>query len=303
MRSAFALMAGVIGLSQVNAAVFTLPTLSNNRINLFGDNSANPPQGVAAYFSNASPGHALGPGVVENSPPGTAAYYYLAGIEHTPVAGATDTGQGVSLTGMANTANYFGLNGGNVSQLTLRFGQTGVDETRTWKLGGDVNGVNWFGNPNSSVEERKYEANAAEVNSGLFYNGQQILTFGYTPLYMVIDYGGSVAVNDDTIAAFSDAVGATKLGGLNPFEDGLANSLLSDINANGGLVQLNLFTIQPATREDYAFGNYTAGSFTFDGALQVVPEPSEYALFFGTATLAAGIWLRRRRQTTAAINS
>lgn len=295
------LVVSVLGiLSAVSSAVvLTPPTLSNHRLALEGDNTASPLQGVAGFFRIATgqgdSGHGLGTGVVQNSPDATRAYYYLIGAEGTPHgSNPTDTAFGASLVGLANTANYFTSNGGGVGSFSLRFGPTGNDPTKTWNLGADTQGADWHGSAASTIEERIYQANPADVSAGLYYAGTEILTFGYSPLYMVIDYGATTGTGDDTILAFSDPVTASKKSGLSLYNSGLADALLADINAHGGQVQLNFNSIQPATREDFVGGPYLYGAFAFQGSLQVVPEPSEYALIMGGLALLGAAWRRVR---------
>jgi hypothetical protein len=256
-------------------------------------------EGVAG-FSSIAPGapdygHGLGAAAVQNSPEGTRAYYYLSGMERTP-AGETDTAHGTSLSGMASTAGYFLANSGSATLFTLRFGSAGADPARTWNLGADDNGLNWFGNPGSTLEERIYQADPSEVRASLFYQGDELLIFSYSDLYMAIDYGPTQNPNDDTIRAFSDPVAATKASGLAGFNDGLADALLADIGANGGGVQLNFHNIQPATRNDLVDDNYLYGTFAFDGALQLVPvpEPAATAALSGLGLLGFALWRRRR---------
>ena len=59
-------------------------------------------------------------------------------------------------------------------------------------------------------------------------------------------------------------------------------------------------SIQSATRNDFSDGQYLYGNFEFQGSLQVVPEPSEYAMMFGAGVFAFGLWRKRRARLAAA---
>jgi len=278
------------------AGVLTLPQLSGHRINMYGDNSGSPREGLGAFSriaeGQADSGHYT---ISLHAPAGTRAYYYVAGLEHTPdPTSPTDTAFGTSLTGMADTTAYFNAHGGSALLLSLRCGQSGADRTKTWNLGGDQQNLNWWGSADSTIEERKYEAIPANIESALYYNGTRLLNFGYTPFYMIIDYGPTTANNDDVISAYSDAVSATKLPGLPGYEDGLANAILGDMAANGGLAQLYFQTIQSATREDFFDAQFAYGAFAFSGSIQIVPEPAQFAPVAGLLALALVRVLRRR---------
>jgi hypothetical protein len=154
--------------------------------------------------------------------------------------------------------------------------------------------VNWSGNLGSSVEERIYQANPAEVFSGLFFDGTKIVDFGYSDIYEILDYGGTQLGNDDTIVAYSDPVSASKEAGLNPVNDGLADAILADIVVAGGKIQLRFDTVQSISSfsdENGAGDGLWVNNLGFSGSLQVVPEPSEYAL---TISILLGIFITVR---------
>ncbi len=213
-----------------------------------------------------------------------------------------DTGAvGGGFTGMANSSTYITNNTLDASLLTLRFGATG-GLTTGWSLSPDTNGTNYSANAGSPIENRIYTAPSANVTSGLYYNGTKLLTFGYTPLYMILDYQ-TAAPTDDIIQAYSDAVGFTIEGGLGGNDLGLANALIDDFNAGGGLAQLRFDSIQAATREDYGNisvppnpGEYVFGVFSFNGSVQAVPEPASATLIL--LSLSYLFTAKHRRKTT-----
>lgn len=263
--------------------------------------------GVAGYMNevegNADSGHLL-ENVVLNAPiipdgPGSrnlTAHYYVSGREAGPFAnGASDTAFASGLTAMNTTAAYVNNQTLNLSLLTFRFGpNNGQPHTSSWNLGADQLNVNWSGNLGSSVEERIYQANPAEVFSGLFFDGTKIVDFGYSDIYEILDYGGTQLGNDDTIVAYSDPVSASKEAGLNPVNDGLADAILADIVVAGGKIQLRFDTVQSISSfsdENGAGDGLWVNNLGFSGSLQVVPEPSEYAL---TISILLGIFITVR---------
>ncbi len=266
--------------------------------------------GVTGFMNEveglADAGHLL-EAVVLNAPiipdgPGSrnlTAHYYIAGRGTGPFPnGGTDAAFTSGLNNFNSTQTYVNDQALNLSMLTFRFGPSNGQATSSWNLGADVNGQNWSGNIGSSVEERVYTANPADVSSGLFYNGTQVLEFGYSDVYEILDYGGTMLGNDDTVVAYSDPVNANKSNGLNGVADGLADALLADIGNGGGQVQLRFTTFQPIssfTDENGAGDGLWPNNLGFSGAIQVVPEPGEYGLLFGGLLLGA-VLVRRARQ-------
>lgn len=298
------LLAGIAVASSFSLAaqVFNFPAQSANRISFEG---TSPGEGVVAFLDwpnwpnypstgGSGAGHLVGPSIIKNSPQSHACYYSI-GRESGPALGRpqNNTAHGLALFGLPATSAY--LAQGSVASLGYQYGPTGADDKKTWNLGQDQQGIDWFGNPNSSVENRIYRANPAEVAAKITYGAQAILTLGYSPIYMTIDYGATTDGGDDQIQAFTDAVTLSKVAGLPVFEDGLANALLADIGQFGGKVQMTFDTFQTATREDALEGGFVYGIFGYQGSLQAVPEPSEYAAVFGFLALA-GAWVVRRNR-------
>jgi hypothetical protein len=264
-----------------------MPGLSANRINMQGLNFTDGGNSGVVAMSPFS--HAV---ISQNAAPQNA-YQWIMGHEGADYIGntATDTATATSLTGMSATTTFFS-GAGDMNLLTFRFSSTGASSD-AWSLGTDTLGVNWWGNGGSTIEERIYAATPANVEATLCYNGTAIISFGYTPIYMLIDYK-TTDLEDDEIKAYSDPVAATKLSGLSGDADNLANALIADITAAGGLAQLNLDTFQTATRQDiYQVPGY--GIFSFTGSIMAVPEPSTWALM--TSLVAFGFVLIRRRKS------
>ena len=269
--------------------------------------------GVTGFMNEAegqaNSGHLL-EGVVLNAPiipdgPGSrnlTAHYYISGRGTGPFPnGGTDAAFTSGLNNFNSTQTYVNDQALNLSLLTFRFGPSNGQATSTWNLGADVNGQNWSGNIGSSVEERIYTANPADVSSGLFYNNTQVLEFGYSDVYEILDYGGTMLGNDDTIVAYSDPVNANKSNGLVGVADGLADALLADIGNGGGQVQLRFTSFQPIssfTDENGAGDGLWPNNLGFAGAIQVVPEPEEYGFLFACLLLGM-VLVHRDRQRRA----
>ena len=95
---------------------------------------------------------------------------------------------------------------------------------------------------------------------------------------------------------------ASKEAGLNALLDGLADAILSDINGAGGQIQLRFDSIQAISSFDDENGGgdgLWVNNLGFSGTLQVVPEPSEYALAVAIS-LAVFIALRSQRKRSIA---
>jgi len=273
-----------------------LPAASGRSLDMIGNNTQSA-GGVAGYIQ--APGFVGHPIISLNGNLSDHAYYFLMGAEATGVGNYTDTSKintsapSGGFSNMAATQGYISLNALDATKLTLRFGATGA-ATTGWSLGGDVNGTNYSASGNSTMEYRIYTAPPANVGSGLYYNNTKLLSFGYTPLYMIIDYA-TANMNDDIIQAYSAPVGYTQADGLSGSNLGLAQSLISDFNAGGGLAQLRFDSIQTASRTDYSNNPNFFGIFSFSGSVQVVPEPGSLALFGITAAGFGLAILRKRR--------
>lgn len=285
---------------------FALPNDSGVSIGLSGTSAQG--FGITGYMNEAEgladSGHLL-ENVVLNAPvipdgPGSrnlTAHYYIAGRGTGPHPnGGTDAAFASGLNNFNSTQAFINAQALNLNLLTFRFGPSNGQATSTWNLGADVNGQDWTGDIASSVEQRIYSAVPADVSAGLFYDGTQVVDFGYSDVYEILDYGATMLGNDDTVSAFSDPVDSTKINGLNAVNDGLADAILGDIAAGGGKIQLRFDSFQPISSfldENGAGDGLFTNTLGFSGTLQVVPEPKEYALAI-SVLLVVGIFLRRR---------
>jgi hypothetical protein len=174
--------------------------------------------------------------------PGNPAPYYGTGLQSSPLAmGET---RSASLNGSTNFTNFFSyLTNNNIDLSNIGFGygqKADRDVTETWNLGDDLLGQDWLASPDSTIEERIYQANPNAVESFLTLGDTKFISFGYSPLFAVFDYGETVEAEDNLEVIFSEAVTAQKASDLDNLADGLANAFLQDVTANGGGVQLFL---------------------------------------------------------------
>ncbi len=173
---------------------------------------------------------------------GNGAPYYTTGRQGSPEqppSGATRTSTVTEVGAFPTLNSFLTSNGISSSNLGFSFGQkSDIDFTKTWNLGEDKLGQDWFASPNSNIEERIYKANPDDVEFFLSYGTDKIVSLGYSNIYSVLDYGATTQLSDDFDIAFTDPTKATKVDGLNSFADALANAFLEDVSAGGGGVQV-----------------------------------------------------------------
>lgn len=289
---------------------FALPADSGTSLQLSGNPNLET-TGIMGFHRLATAqvdsGHSI-EGVILNapstgfgSPYDYRAEYYIADYGHGPYSGNV-TDPAARATGQQNLVNFDGAmqnEGANYGDITFYFGPAaGQGLTATWNLGNDTLGQDWYGDLSSSVEERIYTANPAQVTVGLAYLGQPIVTFGYSDLYEIINYGATANTNDDTIQAYSDAVSVFAVAGLGVAEQALADAFLADVAAGGGAAQLRFDTFQPATYIAGPSFEWVQSTYSFGGSIQIVsavPEPETYGALLGIL-MGGFIWQRRRRQ-------
>lgn len=273
----------------------TRPIQSNNCLRLFGEREgANDPdpQGFVGY----------GVAYMEMSlnSPGNPAPYYASGIDFSPenLPGARQAATLLDdITGFTNFENFLTSNSISTDRIGFSFGPrdgdfTNGDFTKTWNLGENINGQNYFSSPTSTLEERIYSANPNEVESFLLLDGEKFVTFDYSNIYSFLEYGESTATADDFEAIISDPFGASKVEGL----DGLSNALADAFFADLGNNQIQLLSEDPAVEPDFISVSEPFGPFDpiisirFPVQLRIaqVPEPSMIFGFLGLSFLAFG---------------
>ncbi|MBD2203715.1 PEP-CTERM sorting domain-containing protein [Calothrix sp. FACHB-1219] len=254
----------------------TRPIESNNCLRLFGERvgATDPdPQGFVAY----------GFGHIEMSlnSPNNPAPYYAAGIDFSPenLPGARQAATLLNdITGFTKFASFLTTNDITTDRIGFSFGAKDRDFTKTWNLGEDINGQNYFSSPTSTLEERIYSANPDEVESFLLLDDTKFITFGYSDIYSFLEYGATRDPNDDTEAIISNPFSAFKVGGLSGLSNDLADAFLADVGRNKiQLVSEDAGVVPDFVSVSDPFGRFDPiVSIRFPAQLRIVevPEPS-----------------------------
>jgi PEP-CTERM motif len=274
------------------------PIDSDNTLTLFGDISQK--EGYTA-LNNLNPnapdaGHVS---IAKNALPGNSVYY-VTGRENSPLSeGATRSASVNDIEGFSNFFNYLNSNNISPNEIGFGFGQkSGLDFTKSWNLGEDKLGQDWFASQDSTIEERIYRANPEEVEQFLYFGNTKIVSFGYTDIYFATDNGATPLPNDNFNVFLSDPTPALKVAGLDPLASGLADAFLQDVAAGGGFVQQ--VSEDPNIQFNFSVSNgYAALNLNLPLELRVVQNTSipEPASILGLLTLGAfGIVSRLDRE-------
>ncbi|MUH01248.1 PEP-CTERM sorting domain-containing protein [Scytonema sp. UIC 10036] len=273
------------------------PIDSNDVLKFDGEQSQN--EGYVA-FSNADPnapdsGHIGLGGALSR---GNTAYY-IAGRQDSPdPSGATRAAGLENITGFSNFFKYLKSNNIPLSSIGFSFGsKSGQDLTKTWNLGEDKFGQDWFVNSDSTIGESIYRANPNDVELSLTYGTSKIISFGYSDTYFVSvnDQGDNYV--DNLNIFLLDPVPAFKVASLDPLASGLADAFLQDVNAGGGSVQLVSEDVLETSDVSYTVSNgFEILNLSFSGELRVVksktvPDPSSALglLVFGVLSVVPRI--------------
>lgn len=253
------------------------------RLGFTGDPNAG--YGITGYRNyqlvQFNTGHLVS-GVIQNAPnppwpPQNLFYadYYITGINNSPFS---KPAEGIAAARATTSYNlnylpaYIADNSLSYGSIRFHFGQTGraPNLQNSWNLGADDLGVEWTGNLTSPIENRIYTANTALVETSLYYNDTKIIVFGYSPLYEIINYGGTEDPADDIIQAYSNKVTAQIVDGLGGHALGVAQAFMQDVVSGGGYVQLYFNTVQAATYtglpETYSGTQYIVANYSFEGS-------------------------------------
>jgi hypothetical protein len=203
-----------------------------------------------------------------------------------------------NITGFSNFATFLTNNSINVDRIGFSFGPKNGDFTKSWNLGNDINGENYFSSPTSSLEERIYAANPKEVESFLLLDTTKILSFGYSDIYSFLEYGATTAPDDDTEAIISNPFSVAKVAGLLGQFDGLANAFLADVGSN----KVQLVSEDAAVVPDQVFVDGSLGalnpvvSIRFPLQLRIVstPDPSVTLGLMSLGIIAVGCRLKNK---------
>ncbi len=278
------------------------PVASTSTLDLFGTPSEN--LGYSA-FSNLDPSAPdYGHRDISLNASGNGAPYYVTGRQGSPQeppSGATKTANVSGVTGFSTLSNYLTNNAIDFGDLGFGLGQKSDRSfTTTWNLGEDKFGQDWFASPTSTIDERIYTANPDDVELFLSYGITKIVSFGYSNLYTVLDYGPTLQLGDDVDITYTDPFLATKVGGLNPFEDALANAFLKDVATAGGGVQLVVQDNEVDTDINEAIGNgFGIINLRLVGSLRAVaiPESSSVLGLLTLGALSAVSYLRKQKKS------
>lgn len=286
------------------------PIDSDSRLNFLGVPSEN--QGFSAFYNinrfidptqcSLDCGH----NDISLNASGNGAPYYTTGRQGSPEeppSGATRTATVTEIAGFPALSSYLTSNAIPLSNIGFGFGQKSDRSfTETWNLGDDILGEDWFASPDSPIEERIYTANPDDVELFLSYGTDQIVNFGYSPLYSVLDYGPTIQLSDDIDTAFTDPTTATKVDGLDPFADALANAFLEDVAAAGGEVQV-VIEDRDVDDSNLTSGNGFGGiNLRAEGSIQAVPEPSSTLGLLMFGAIGAVSYLKKQQNKRGSSN-
>jgi len=230
--------------------------------------------------------------------------YYTAGREAGSDPNATRSASLEGSTGFPNFLNY--VNSHNISPSSIGFGygqKSGLDFTKSWNLGEDKLGQDWFARPDSPIEERIYRANPNNVQFSLYDGTTKIINLGYSDVFFVADNGSSPSYKDNFNVFLSDPVPVSKVAGLDPLASGLADAFLQDVAAAGGSIQLvseeNGLEAEFSVNNGFAIN--TIGAFPLElraVSSTSVPEPSSVLglLMFGALGAVARMTQRKNKQ-------
>jgi len=278
------------------------PIESNNTLYFFGDQSQN--EGYVA-FSNADPnapdaGHVR----IGLNSGGANTAYYAAGRNASPdPSGATRDTTLENITGFPNFFNYLRSNNIPLSSIGISFGpKNGRDFTKTWNLGEDKLGQDWFASPDSTVEESIYRANPDDVQQFLSYGTTPIIDLGYSDFYFIsVNDSSDPPFGDNWNIFLSDPNPVFKVAGLDPLTSGLADAFLQDVAAGGGSVQqVSEQQLRPSDISFSVSQGYEVINLSMPLELRVVrsktiPEPSSVLGLFMFGTLSAICYLKKQK--------
>ncbi len=295
-----------LGVHSVQAATFnydqlknisTRPINSGNTITFSGTPDQN--QGYTAFSNLDSTALDFGHQVTSLNGSGNSPYYVTGreGSPEVPPSGATRATTTTEIAGFPVFSSYLKNNGIPLDSIGFGFGpKSDRSFNKTWNLGNDRLGEDWFASPDSTIEEKIYKANPDDVEEYISFGNEKIVNLGYSNIYAAIDYGPTKAFSDDKDVALTDPTTATKVTGLDPVGDALANAFLQDVAAAGNKVQLVHEEDQP-DENNFAIGNGFGGiNLRFGASIAAVPEPSSALGFLIFGALGTVSYLKKQKQ-------
>ena len=249
------------------------PIKSSHQLVLGGTPAQN--QGFTAFFNLDFTAPDVGHLEISKNSPGNIAPYYTTGRSNSPEQpdnGATRSASVNNILGFSNFSSYLSDHNIDFSKIGLSYGQkSDRAASKTWSLGDDQLGKDWFASADSQVEERIYSANPDDVQISLLYEAVKIVDFGYSDFYNVLDYGDSLGIEDDFDAILTAPLSVAKSDGLSPLLSGLSDSFLQDVTLAGGGIQAVYEEAQVADPVFSTGSGYGVLSFPFPLTLRAVP--------------------------------
>jgi hypothetical protein len=298
-----AVEAATFDYSRVNN-ISARPIESNHILSLFGDQSQN--QGYTA-FSNEDPnapdaGHVAPEGAL----PGGNVAYYTAGRHASPdPSDATRSASLENITGFSNFFNYINTNNISLSSIGFSYGpKSDLNFNKTWSLGEDKLGQDWFVSPDSTIAESIFQANPDDVEMFLSYGDTKLINFGYSDIYFISVNDSDSTFVDNLNIILSDPVPASKVASLDPLASGLADAFLQDVAAAGGSIQL--VSEDAPELSDVSFSlsqGYEIATLSFPLELRAVssksvPEPSSILGFLMFGALGAATRMTKQKKSS-----
>ncbi len=280
LQTSLPVQASTFDLSKLNN-IKARPIDSETRLDLVGLPADQ--QGYTAFYNPDPLAPDSGHGDISLNALGNGGPYYVTGRQGSPEvnysASRTRTSTLTAIPGFSTLSNYLATNEISLDNIGFGFGQKNYNEfTKTWNLGEDKLGQDWFASEDSPIEERIYKANPNDVEAFLMYGTTKIVSLEYFDIYVAFDYGPTKSPFDDIEIAFGDLVKATKVDGLDPLLDGLATTLLEDVAAAGGYLQVVILDAAPDGTNITTGNGFEVINLIFPGSLRVVrpvPESSQ----------------------------
>jgi len=248
---------------------------SANRINFFGEISEN--EGNVGFSSLDPSARDYGHIEISKNAVGFNSSYYVTGREGSPepLNQAVRSGSVTGVSGYSGFNNYLTSNGIALKDIGFGFSpKSDRSVTQTWNLGDDSLGKDWYGSPDSTIEELIYRAAPDDVDFSLFYKTTKIVDFSYSDIFVAADEGSTTSFDDNNFFIFTNPITATKEIGLGQLENSLADTFLQDVAALGGKVRVIWNSSgAPESFDFITTDSYGVQYFSIPGSIQPVAEP------------------------------
>ncbi|MBD2531807.1 hypothetical protein H6G97_20290 [Nostoc flagelliforme FACHB-838] len=274
---------------------------SANRIDFFGDINEN--EGNVGFSSLDPSAPDYGHIEISKNSLGFNSSYYVTGREGSPEPfnQAVKSGSMTGINGYNNFSNYLTSNGIAFKDIGFGFSQKSDRSfTQTWNLGDDILGKDWYGSPDSTVEELIYKANPDNVDFSLFYQTTKIVDFSYSDIFVAADEGPTISFEDNNFFVFTNPVTARKEADLALLENSLADAFLSDVASLGGEVRVIWNSAgAPESFDFITTDKYGIQYFSIPGSIQAVAKPvpeSSYIPGILVLGFIGGVCFRKNRK-------